>query len=469
MVGTACPLRVGLIKINRLVLIQALRETPVSPDPYRSWGRYPQARQRVRFQYRRQDPLPLPADETESVLPFGNGRSYGDVCLNDGATLIDARPLDRIIAFDPATSVLRCEAGVLLAEILTLGVPHGWFPPVTPGTRFVTLGGAIANDVHGKNHHRAGTFGRHVRAFELLRSDGSRRVCSPTENPGLYRATIGGLGLTGLITWAEIRLRAVATPLISQETLRFEDLDAFFALSEESDQDYEHTVAWVDSLAVGKNLGRGVFIRGNHAQGIPADPPKPPRVRLRIPCDLPPAAIGHAPLKLFNAAFYRSHPTRWQKKRVHYASFFYPLDGIGDWNRIYGSRGFLQYQCVIPEAQAREGIREILERVAGAGTGSFLAVLKRFGDLPSPGLLSFPLPGVTLALDFPNRGRKTWDLLAGLDAVVRRAGGRLYPAKDARMAAADFQRGYPDWHRLEALRDPRFDSGFRRRVHGAET
>jgi len=233
----------------------------------------------------------LPVIE-RSLLPYGNGRSYGDSCLNDGGALLHTRGLDRFIAFDPTTGMLRCEAGVLLSEILELIVPQGWFLPVTPGTRFVTVGGAIANDVHGKNHHRAGTFGAWIRGFELLRSDGSRHRCSPTENPDWFAATVGGLGLTGLITWAEIQLRRIANPWIASETIRFggleeffavSGLEEFFAVSAASDRDYEYTVAWLDCTSRGAALGRGLFMRGNHAPALCAARPRSPVGRLTVP------------------------------------------------------------------------------------------------------------------------------------------------------------------------------------------
>jgi FAD/FMN-containing dehydrogenase len=433
---------------------------------YESWGRYPRARQQVLVQHWRQDPLPLPESPDMSVLPYGNGRSYGDVCLNDGNALVDARPLDRFVAFDAVNGVLRCEGGVLLSEILDLAVPRGWFLPVTPGTRLVTVGGAIANDVHGKNHHRAGTFGCHVRAFELLRSDGSRRVCSPDQEGNYFRATIGGLGLTGLITWAEIQLRKIGSPYIAQETIRYANLDEFFTLSAESDRDFEYTVAWIDCLASGPDLGRGVFIRGNHAGMAPDSPPRRPHLRLAMPVAPPFSLINHASLRLFNSAYFYGHRPGMHPGTTHYEPFFHPLDSVADWNRIYGPKGFMQYQCVVQRGEGAGAVREILERIARAGTGSFLAVLKMFGDQTSPGLLSFPRPGVTLALDFPNQGKKTHDLLAGLDEVVRAAHGRLYPAKDARMTGEDFRRAYPAWQVFDALRDPRFDSSFWRRVRG---
>lgn len=436
---------------------------------YEAWGRYPQARQGVLAQHWRNDPLPLPDSPDASVLPYGNGRSYGDVCLNDGNVLIDTRALDRFISFDHHSGVLRCEGGVLLSEIFDLVVPRGWFLPVTPGTRFVTVGGAIANDVHGKNHHRAGTFGRHVRAFELLRSDGSRRVCSPDLEVDFFRATIGGLGLTGLVTWAELQLSRVASPYIDQETIRYGNLDEFFALSAESDRDFEYTVAWIDCLARGDALGRGVFIRGNHADTAPARGPRRPHLRLAVPVAPPLSLVNRASLKILNTAYFYGHRPGRRSDTVHYEPFFHPLDMVADWNRIYGPKGFLQYQFVVPGQDGPGAVREILERIARAGTGSFLAVLKVFGEQASPGLLSFPRPGVTLALDFPNQGPKTFELLAVLDEVVRAARGRIYPAKDARMKGDDFRRAYPAWQALDALRDPRFESSFWRRVRGSDT
>ncbi len=426
-----------------------------------SWGRYPVASQRRIPLLWRQDPLPSPA-AGESLLPRGAGRSYGDSCLNDGGVLLDATGLDHFIAFDREQGVLECEAGVTLDRVLDLVVPAGWFPPVTPGTRFVTVGGAIANDVHGKNHHRAGSFGCHLEGFELLRSDGRRLYCTPEENSDWFRATVGGLGLTGLITRARLRLQPLASPCIDQETLRYDRLARFFELSAESDASHEYTVAWVDCLAGGAALGRGLFFRGNVAAA--GECGEPGREWLSVPLDPPVSLVNHWSLAAFNRLYY--HRPRGRRQRVHHRPFFYPLDAIGQWNRIYGPRGFLQYQCLVPEEPAPAAIGEILERIAAAGSGSFLAVLKRFGRRPSPGLLSFPRPGVTLALDFPNRGRRTLELLEQLDQVVRAAGGAVYPAKDARMSAESFDTFFPRWRELEARRDPCISSSFWRRVTG---
>jgi FAD/FMN-containing dehydrogenase len=431
---------------------------------YQSWGRFPKATHEVvRMNWR---DTSLPSASPKSMLPFGNGRSYGDCCLNDQGILVDARGLDHFIAFDARTGTLRCEAGVLLSEILDLVVPRGWFMPVTPGTRFVTVAGAVANDVHGKNHHRAGTFGCHIRCLELLRSDGTRAECSPTENPDWFRATIGGLGLTGLITWVEIQLKPITGPLIDQESIRYGRLDEFFRLSRESDTTHEYTVAWIDCAATGGALGRGVFTRGNHAEGVQDRPTTTRGVRLSVPFDLPFALINGPSLRLFNALYYRKQMRERARSAVHYAPFFHPLDTIGAWNRLYGSNGMLQYQCVIPPRHAEAAIPEILGQIARAGTGSFLAVLKVFGDRHSPGLLSFPRPGATLALDFPNQGQPTLDLLDRLDTITMAAEGALYPAKDARMSADTFRRSFPNWRQLEPFIDPRFSSSFWRRVTG---
>lgn len=430
---------------------------------YQSWGRYPRVTQEARKIHWRDDPLPLDGIDTKTFLPFGNGRSYGDVCLNGDGILLDCRGLDRFIKFDPTTGVLRCEAGVLLSTILTSFVPAGWFLPVTPGTQFVTIGGAIANDVHGKNHHRAGTFGCHVRCFELLRSDGVRMLCSDNKNIDFYNATIGGLGLTGVITWAELQLTRIDSPLIQQEVIRYRNLGEFFALAKESDKTHEFTVAWIDCLAKGRHLGRGLFIRGNHSQSPEEGLAKHPR-QMTFPIDPPFAIINRMTLRLFNTLYYRRQLSDRLTSLVHYERFFYPLDAVYKWNRVYGTRGFFQYQCAVPVDAAEGAIREILERIAKAGVGSFLAVLKVFGAKPSPGILSFPIPGATLALDFPNNGAKTRRLLNHLDEVTRQVGGRVNPSKDARMDPRDFQKNYENWRSMEAFIDPRISSNFWRRV-----
>jgi FAD/FMN-containing dehydrogenase len=432
---------------------------------YRSWGRYPRTSQAgVLPVLWRAEPPPL--DQVrQSVLPFACGRSYGDSCLNDGGLLLDTIGLDRLIAFDHLAGVLRCEAGVTLADILALIVPQGWFLPVVPGTRWVSVGGAIANDIHGKNHHRAGTFGAHVLRFELLRSSGERLICSPEEQPDLFRATIGGLGLTGLILWAEIRLKRIPGAGIDLEEVRFGSLDEFFGLAE-SDQEHEYTVAWVDCLARGRRLGRGIYMRGDHTRWSGAAPSPLAGARLRVPCDAPTGLLNRVTLGVFNELYYRRQLRTRTASVVPYAPFFFPLDAIDDWGRLYGPDGFLQYQCVVPLADGRV-IHEIFERMTRSREAASLAVLKRFGDVPSPGLLSFPRPGLTLAVDFALRGPRTLALLEELDQVVRDAGGAVYPAKDARMSPESFRRFFPQWERFAVQVDPRFSSSFWRRVQSS--
>jgi FAD/FMN-containing dehydrogenase len=438
-----------------------------------SWGRYPHvAEQRMLPVTWASDTLPVPADGG-TLLPYGQGRSYGDSCLNAGGALLATARLDRFLDFDPATGVLRCESGVTLDAILRLVSWQGWFLPVTPGTKFVSVGGAIANDVHGKNHHRAGTFGRHVRRFELVRSDGSRRVCSPQENKDYYEATIGGLGLTGLITWAEIQLRRMSNPYILQETIPFSNLDGFLSLAHESEKDFEFTVAWIDSLGKGQSLGKGLFYRGNHAppqfDAVPLSQSHLSRQGggLAVPFDLPGFALNRLSVSAFNWLYYNRQRGKASEGLVHYDPFFYPLDSIHRWNRIYGHRGFMQFQCFVPVSDTGvAALREILDR-ARSGLPSFLTVLKMFGDVASPGWMSFPRRGVTLALDFANRGEKTYRLLEELDRVTRQSGGRVYPAKDARMSPESFAAYYPERERFARYVDPAFSSSFWRRVNGA--
>jgi FAD/FMN-containing dehydrogenase len=430
-----------------------------------SWGNLIRSSSAVYGLRSRYDAFPaIPVGST--ILPHGNGRSYGDSCLNPGGALLLTRPLDRFIAFDRDAGRITCEAGVLLADILQLAVPASWFLAVVPGTSAVTVGGAIANDVHGKNHHRAGTFGRHVIQFQLLRSDGQRLTCSPATNADWFGATIGGLGLTGLITYAELQLRRTPGAAMDLEVIRFANLDEFFRLSEASDQTFEYTVAWVDCLSRGRSLGRGLFQRANHS----ASPMEHPRIQIghvAVPFTAPFSLVNTATLRLFNFLYYhRARATR--RRRESFQSFFFPLDRVANWNRLYGARGFYQYQCVIPGQAGPQMTARLLERIARSGQGSFLAVLKQFGSLSSPGMLSFPRCGVTLALDFPNTGARIERLFRELDEIVVAAGGRLYPAKDARMPGELFRNTYPRWGELGRYVDPVFSSGFWRRVTEGE-
>ncbi len=431
-----------------------------------SWGRIERPWQDVaRPAWLAEIDLKVAANGPKRLLVYGLGRSYGDSCLNAGGAVIDTASLNRLIAFDRDSGVFRCEAGTSLADVLKVSVPAGYFLPVSPGTKFVTVGGAVANDVHGKNHHVAGTFGRFVRSFELWRSDGSRLLCSPTENTALFNATIGGLGLTGFIAWVEFQLLKIPSSFIEEEVVRFDNLAEFFVLEKESAATFPYTVAWLDCLATGPKFGRGVFFRGKHAADNRYKVHGNPKASL--PFDTPPLVMAPLVMRLFNEAFYRRHVEKRRTRVVHYEPFFYPLDAIGNWNRAYGKRGFYQLQFVLPDgAEAR--FAEILTKITASGRGSFLAVLKRFGDLASPGMMSFPRPGVNLALDFANTGEPTLRLLRELDAMIVDAGGRVYPAKDGMMAAASFQRYFPQWEAFSQYIDPRFSSSFWRRVTAKE-
>ncbi len=401
--------------------------------------------------------------EPGGFLAFGNGKSYGDSCHNDAGTLVDMRGSEQLIEFDVKTGRLTAQAGMMLSTIIEIGAKHSYFLPVTPGTRFVTLGGAIANDVHGKNHHRRGTFGCHVERFELLRSDGSILVCSPEVNAQCFKATIGGLGLTGIILAATIRLMKVGSLDVVERIHPFKNLEEYFSLAVQTDIENEYAVAWVDQLASGANVGRGILISGSHADNGNFAVSKKVG-KLNIPFDLPVSALNYPSLKLFNAAYYNLKGRQQRSHHSGYQSFFYPLDQVLNWNRLYGRSGLFQHQSVLPDEAARSVIPMMLEATREAGQSSFLTVLKRFGDITSPGILSFPQAGYTLTVDFPNRSARTLNLLAELDRMTIANGGRVNPYKDQRMEAEVFKAGFPRWEELEKERDPAFSSNFWRRT-----
>jgi FAD/FMN-containing dehydrogenase len=423
-----------------------------------AWGRLqPRAHVIVPAAFADEMVAAIRASDKRPLLCRGLGRSYGDVALNDGNYLLDTARADHFLAADWETGVVRAEAGLSLDALLRVCVPRGWFLPVTPGTKFVTLGGAVANDVHGKNQERAGTIGCHVRRIGLARSTGELFELSP--GSPLFAASIGGLGLTGVIVWVELQLLPIRSATMEVETLAMARLDDFFRLSSES-TGWPYTVSWVDSLARGSALGRGLFMRGRHAE-VGALTPHGGR-QLAVPY----AArhlLNRGTIALFNF-LYRTRPWVTGRTTMHYDRFFYPLDSLSHWNRLYGRRGFFQHQSVVPMNNAPETVRSLLELSAKGGEPSFLAVLKLLGDRPSPGLVSFPKAGVTLALDLANRGESTRRLLDRMAEVVIAAGGRLYPAKDATMSAEAFRAGYPQWRQLEKQRDPAIMSDFWRRV-----
>jgi FAD/FMN-containing dehydrogenase len=439
-----------------------------SPNPsFESWGRYPKLDASVvSLQWACDFPLrPPPATR---MLPVGAGRSYGDVCLLGHGTLLRTRGpglsggIDRLLDFDSATGILCCEAGTTLGEILDFAVPRGFFLPVCPGTKYVTVGGAIANDIHGKNHHVAGTFGCHVPRFELVRSDGARLICSAAQNTDWYSATIGGMGLTGLITWAEIKLKPIVSRRIRYTGIKFAGIEEFVSLSARN-ADSEYTVSWIDCVASGNNFARGIFMAGSHdATAGPLTPTN--SMRLALPLDFPEFILNRHSVGIFNTLYFNKQRGKIKNKLVDYEPFFFPLDKLQHWNRMYGKNGLLQFQCVVPWEARHTGLVEILKAITSSGLASFLAVLKVFGDVPSPGMMSFPKPGITLALDFPIRRDTSFDLLELLAAITLDHGGRMYPAKDATMTAAQFQAAYTQWKKFAAYIDPAFDSAFWQRV-----
>ncbi len=394
-------------------------------------------------------------------IAHGMGRSYGDVCLNPGGILWKSTGLDRLIQFDEQTGRLVCEAGVLLRDIQRLMVPRGWMLAVTPGTQLVTVGGAIANDVHGKNHHVHGSFGNHLLQLTLLRTDGEIIECGPLHHANWFAATVGGLGLTGFILTAEIQLRRVAGPWLESETIPYANLEEFFTLADDSETGFEHTVSWIDCLSG----GRGLFMRANHSSHQQLFTNKPSK--WRIPLVPPVSLINKYNLAPFNSTYYHLKKSQTGRNIVHYEPFMYPLDNVQDWNRLYGPGGFYQYQSVVPREAGMDATRAMLQEISRSGEGSFLAVLKTFGEIVSAGMLSFPRPGVTLALDFPNNGENTLRLFERLDKIVGEAGGRIYAAKDARMPQSLFVAGYPRLAEFLQFRDPGISSAMSRRLIGS--
>ncbi len=443
---------------------ETVSDTTGAP-PFESWGRYPSYDATiVPLSWQGDFPKVIDGVPAGGALAVGMGRSYGDVCLLKDGTLLQTTGMNRLLAFDAATGLLTAEAGITLAQILDFCVPRGFFLPVTPGTKYVTLGGAIANDIHGKNHHHAGTFGNHVTQFELVRSDGSRRLCTPTENPDFFAATIGGMGLTGVIRWAQVRMKPIVSRKIDYEGIQFHGIDEFLALTEAS-KDIEYTVSWVDCTSTGKNFARGIFMQGDHSR-IPAPLTKSPEPKLVFPMELPGFALNGFTVGTFNTLFFHKQIKKRATALQDYEPFFYPLDAVLKWNKMYGKDGLLQFQYAIPWEHAREGTEAILQAVAKSGLASFLAVLKAFGDVPSPGAMSFPKPGITLALDFPIKEGKTFELFDRLAQMTMEFGGRLYPAKDARMTPEQFRAFYPQWERFARFKDPALTSGFWERVVG---
>ena len=387
-----------------------------------------------------------------TLIARGKGRAYGDAAVNRNLT-VSMLGMDRMLAFDPATGLLTCESGVLLRSIMEGFVPRGWMPVVVPGTAHVTVGGLVAADVHGKNHHRDGSFGAHVESLCVLTGHGAAVRCSRFENADLFHATVGGMGLTGIIRSASFRMRRIHTGWVRVETLTADDLEEAMALFEES-REFAYSVAWIDCMTRGAKLGRSLLYRATPDAEVPRDEApewRRPRYTPTISFDAPMALLNGTTASLFNALYFAAGRRRVGPRRTTLGAFFFPLDRIAAWNRLYGRRGFAQYQCVLPKSDSRRGLRSLLERVAASRSGSFLAVLKLLGD-QGRGHLSFPMEGYTLALDVPIRPG-TAELLDALDEITHSHGGRVYLAKDAFCRPDRVRRGYPSLDRFAAVRE----------------
>jgi decaprenylphospho-beta-D-ribofuranose 2-oxidase len=416
------------------------------------WGRYPKTTAE----------LIQPADsralqkfiasqkKSASCIGRGSGRSYGDSALAE--QLVSSRFLDNFLELDQQQNVLRCGAGVKLGDILKICIPRGLFLPVLPGTKAVSVGGAIAADVHGKNHHIDGSFCAHVQRISLVLASGELVTCSEQENPELFRATCGGMGLTGVISDATLSLDSIPSSYINQRSLVANNLAECFEHIEDN-ADSKYSVAWLDCLATDKNLGRSVLYLGEHAasKNRKTDTMYRESSGLGVPFSIPSFLLNKTTVSSFNASYFGMQKRKKSNTTLGCDNYFFPLDSISNWNRLYGSKGFLQYQFVIPNEGALEGITSVLEKIAEKGKGSFLTVLKKFGD-SNENLLSFARSGYTLTLDFKNEPA-LFPLLEDLDRIVLAHDGRLYLAKDARMSEEVFKASYPNWERFMTIKN----------------
>jgi decaprenylphospho-beta-D-ribofuranose 2-oxidase len=432
------------------------------------WGRYPTADCAVQRPRDTQAVEQALAAAEGALIARGNGRAYGDSALNPASTL-DMRGLDRILAFDDASGQVVAEAGVMLADLIDVFLPRGWFPAVTPGTKFVTIGGAIASDVHGKNHHKDGSFGMFVDWIDLLGPDGQVRRASRTEEADLFAWTVGGMGLTGVILRAALRLAPVESGWIRQTMTPAPDLATAMALFEQA-QDATYSVGWIDCLATGKDTGRSLVMLGEHAihaeLGVRAHADRWAQAHKRaktVPLDFPGFALNGLSVRAFNTLYYANGKRQAGEALIDYDSYFYPLDAILEWNRIYGRKGFAQFQCVLPLEASQAGLTALLNQIARSGQGSFLAVLKRMGAQSSR--FSFPMEGYTLALDFPMR-RSTPALFAELERIAIDHGGRFYLAKDSQLTPERLRQSDPRTAAFTAMRD---DSGAANRFQSLQS
>ena len=426
-----------------------------------SWGMYPKIKNLV-FKFDKKQTLKRIIDEHDELIPYGNGRSYGDSALS--TNIINVRPKDYFINFNEESGLLHVQAGVLLSEILESFVPRGWFLKVTPGTKLITIGGAIASDIHGKNHHVEGCFSECIKEFKIILADGEVVTCSKEAAPELYKATCGGQGLTGVILDAKIYLKKINSQYIDQTTIKTKNLKETFEAFEEY-QDKPYSVAWIDCIAKGDEIGKCLLMVGDFRDDGKLDYKK--KKQRSIPFNFPSFALNNWSVRAFNWLYYVKVKEIVSKQRVDIDTFFYPLDAIGHWNRIYGKNGFTQYQFILPKETSYEGLEEILCAISKSGKGSFLAVLKLYGKA-NDNYLSFPLEGYSLALDFKIE-KGLFDLLDKLDEIVVKHKGRIYLTKDVRVSKEIFEKGYPQietfrQYRKENKMDVKFQSLQSKRV-----
>ena len=414
---------------------------------FMSWGMYPIIKNTV-FKFDKEDGLKQILNENDDLIPCGNGRSYGDSALS--SNIINVKPKNYFIAFNEESGLLHIQAGVLLADILKLFVPRGWFLKVTPGTKLITIGGAIASDVHGKNHHAEGCFSECVKEFKIMQADGEVVTCSKETTPKLFKATCGGMGLTGIIIDAKIYLKKINSQYINQTTIKTKNLkETFDAFEKYSHMPY--SVAWIDCLAKGKDIGKCLLMVGDFADDGGLDFKE--QKKKTIPFNFPSFALNSLSVRAFNWLYYKKTPNAESQQKVDIDTFFYPLDAINNWNRIYGKNGFTQYQFILPKEKSYEGLEKILSTIANSGKGSFLAVLKLYGKA-NENYLSFPMEGYSLALDFKIE-KGLFKLLDKLDGIVVKYGGRIYLTKDVRVSKQTFEKGYPH---IETFRQYRKDN-----------
>ena len=424
-----------------------------------SWGMYPQIKSKI-FTFNTKDNLRNILEENSTLIPFGNGRSYGDSALAEN--IIYSKPYNYFLDFDEERGILHCQSGVLLSEIIEVFVPHGWFLKVTPGTKLITIGGAIASDVHGKNHHVEGCFSSCVEEFTLILPNGE--IKNVKKDDELFLATCGGMGLTGVILDAKISLKKINSKYINQTTIKTKNLKETF----EAFEKYSHmpySVAWIDCLASGEDIGKCLLMVGDFADDGKLDFKE--KKKINIPFNFPSFALNSLSVKAFNWLYYKKAPDGESKQKVDIDTFFYPLDAINNWNRIYGKGGFTQYQFILPKEKSYDGLKEILEKISKSGKGSFLAVLKLYGE-ENKNYLSFPMKGYSLALDFKIE-KGIFELLNSLDEIVLKYGGRIYLTKDVRVSKESFEKGYPNIEKFRNLRkeygmDKKFQSLQSKRV-----